>query len=65
MRGGDLLALSKMLGHSKVSMTERYAHPSPDHLRSQVAKTERQTNGFSTQIAHDTRSEAVAESRLT
>ena len=33
MRGGNLLALSKILGHSKVSMTEKYAHLAPDHLR--------------------------------
>jgi site-specific recombinase XerD len=41
MRGGDLYSLSKILGHSKVSMTEKYAHLAPDHLRAQMAKTER------------------------
>jgi site-specific recombinase XerD len=41
MRGGNLLALSKILGHAKVSMTEKYAHLSPDHLRAEMAKTER------------------------
>jgi len=30
MRGGNLLALSKILGHAKVSMTEKYAHLAPD-----------------------------------
>jgi integrase len=41
MRGGNLLALSKILGHAKVSMTEKYAHLAPDHLRSEIARTER------------------------
>src|SRR5712691_755119 len=41
MRGGDLYALSKILGHKKVSMTEKYAHLAPDHLRAEIARTER------------------------
>ena len=41
MRGGNLLALSKILGHAKVNMTEKYAHPAPDHLRSEMTRTER------------------------
>src|SRR5262249_33646371 len=41
MRGGNLLALSKILGHAKVSMTEKYAHLAPDHLRREIAQTER------------------------
>jgi hypothetical protein len=40
MRGGNLLALSKILGHAKVSMTEKYAHLAPDHLRAEIARTE-------------------------
>ena len=41
MRGGNLLALSKILGHAKVSMTEKYAHLALDHLRAAIARTER------------------------
>ena len=41
MRGGNLLALSKILGHAKVSMTEKYAHLAPDHLRAEITRTER------------------------
>ncbi len=41
MRGGNLLALSKILGHAKVSMTEKYAHLASDHLRAEIARTER------------------------
>jgi integrase len=41
MRGGNLLALSRILGHAKLSMTEKYAHLAPDHLRNEIARTER------------------------
>ena len=41
MRGGSLQALQKILGHATLAMTQRYAHLSPDYLRSEVAKTER------------------------
>ena len=41
MRGGNLLALSKILDHAKVSMTEKYAHLAPAHLRTEIARTER------------------------
>jgi site-specific recombinase XerC len=29
---GNILALQKILGHSSLAMTMRYAHLSPDHL---------------------------------
>lgn len=32
MNGGDILALQKILGHSSLTMTMRYAHLAPDHL---------------------------------
>jgi integrase len=41
MRGGNLQALQKILGHATLAMTQRYAHLSPDFLRAEVAKTER------------------------
>jgi integrase len=41
MRGGNLQALKELLGHSDIKTTLIYAHLSPAHLRSEVAKTER------------------------
>jgi len=43
MRGGSLLALSKILGHTKISMTEKYAHLAKHHLSGEMARTERPT----------------------
>ena len=36
MRGGDILTLQKIMGHSKIDMTMRYAHLSPGHLAQAV-----------------------------
>ncbi|PSL12660.1 site-specific recombinase XerD [Marinobacterium halophilum] len=33
MNGGNILTLQKILGHSAVTVTMRYAHLSPDHLQ--------------------------------
>lgn len=41
MRGGSLQALKTILGHADIKMTLRYAHLSPDHLRGEIARTER------------------------
>jgi predicted secreted protein len=41
MRGGSVPALQKILGHASLAMTMRYAHLSPEHLRGEMAKTER------------------------
>lgn len=32
-KGGDLLALKAILGHSDLQMVQRYAHLAPEHLR--------------------------------
>ncbi|EWC39345.1 recombinase [Stutzerimonas stutzeri KOS6] len=34
MAGGDILGPQRILGHSSITMTMRYAHLSPDHLES-------------------------------
>ena len=33
MRRGNILVLQKILGHSSLTMTMRYAHLAPDHLQ--------------------------------
>jgi site-specific recombinase XerD len=33
MNGGNILALQKILGHSSLNMTMKYAHLAPDYLR--------------------------------
>ena len=38
MNGGDLLRLQKLLGHSTVIMTMRYAHLAPDALEDVLDK---------------------------
>ncbi len=43
MRGGGLQALKELLGHADIKTTLIYAHLSPAHLRSEVARTERRT----------------------
>ena len=36
MNGGDILTLQKILGHSTINMTMRYAHLAPDHLKDAI-----------------------------
>lgn len=36
MNGGDILTLQKVLGHSDIKLTMRYAHLSPDHMSAVV-----------------------------
>lgn len=36
MNGGNILTLQKILGHSDIKMTMRYAHLAPDHLKDAV-----------------------------
>jgi hypothetical protein len=36
MRGGNIYDLQKILGHSKLEMTERYSHLAPEHLEKAI-----------------------------
>ncbi|MBZ0095444.1 MAG: tyrosine-type recombinase/integrase [Sulfuricella sp.] len=37
MNGGNILVLQKLLGHSSLTMTMRYAHLAPDHLQEAIS----------------------------
>jgi len=37
MNGGNILTLQKILGHSSLAMTMRYAHLAPDHLKDAIS----------------------------
>ena len=41
MAGVDLATLKELMGHSKVSTTMRYVHPTPEHKRDALRKLER------------------------
>jgi integrase len=45
MGGGDILGLQRILGHSSITMTMRYAHLSPDHLESALRLSPLQQSG--------------------
>lgn len=36
MNGGNILVLQRVLGHTDIKMTMRYAHFAPDHLEDAV-----------------------------
>ncbi|WP_252724207.1 tyrosine-type recombinase/integrase [Vibrio hepatarius] len=38
MNGGNIIALQRILGHSDIKQTMRYAHLAPDHLEDVVTK---------------------------
>jgi site-specific recombinase XerC len=38
MAGVDLYTVKELMGHSTIQMTERYAHPAPEHSASAVEK---------------------------
>lgn len=44
MSGVDLYTVQRLMGHSTISMTERYSHLAPDHLKKAVSKLEDSIN---------------------
>ena len=47
MRGVTLKELQELLGHSSLTMTMRYAHLAPEHLRTAVGRLDGLTNSQS------------------
>lgn len=54
MNGGNILVLQRILGHTDIKMTMRYAHFAPDHLEQAVMLNPLATSGdkVATQIAY-------------
>ena len=52
--------IMKLLLHSNIQMTERYAHLAPDHLHDAVANL-----GFSTQFQHTEKPRRQCSTRMT
>jgi len=44
LAGVDLATVSKLLGHSTIQMTMRYAHPTPEALKNAVSKCQAPRN---------------------
>lgn len=38
MAGGNILTLQKLLGHSSVAVTMKYAHLAPDFMREEIGR---------------------------
>ncbi|PYN68012.1 MAG: hypothetical protein DMD93_12515 [Candidatus Rokuibacteriota bacterium] len=63
MRGGQLQTLKEILGHADLKMTLRYAHLAPEHLRSEMLKTEQpaeRSGSFSTRSTQSAPAEVVS-----
>jgi len=55
MNGGNILVLQRVLGHTDIKMTMRYAHFAPDHLEDAVRLNPLAKNGdkVAVEMAHD------------
>ena len=63
MRGGQLQTLKEILGHADLKMTLRYAHLAPEHLRSEMLKTEKpaeRSGDFNTRSTQGAPAEVVS-----
>jgi integrase len=61
MKGVSLKELQELLGHHSLTMTMRYAHLSPEHLRSAVARLEGLTSETKPQASADESTDSPAQ----
>jgi len=59
MRGVALKELQELLGHASLTMTMRYAHLAPEHLRTAVSRLEGLTNKATQKITQEITQEAT------
>jgi hypothetical protein len=67
MRRGSLQALKEILGHADLKMTLRYVHRAPEHLRSEIVKTEaprQSADTRPTEVSAQTSTRAVVGSEV-
>lgn len=55
MAGVDITTVSKLLGHTNLTMTLRYSHLAPSHLQSAVEKLSKLQSGMLHDNSHDSR----------
>ncbi len=60
MSGGNILTLQKLLGHSSVSVTQRYAHLAPDFMRGELERMSFEPKASDVVSLDDYRAERVA-----
>jgi integrase len=52
MAGVDLMTLRELMGHSSITTTQRYCHPTPEHKREAVEKLKRFNEAHFTASGH-------------
>jgi integrase len=64
MRGGTLAALAKILGHTKISTTMRYAHLSKDFARKEMEQLNGLTSGKKKEDGHKMVTSSLSENAV-
>lgn len=54
MAGVDLMTLRELMGHSSITITQRYCHPTPEHKMDAMRKLEGYNNAKHTKSTQAT-----------